>query len=262
MSLSRPVHPASACYPGYTHLEAMELLSRGASEPGLGELSLAQAQLCPQNRSALSAESCAQLRQAHPEVAFRAHANVNCAGRFGLHDASSSWAESSFLAWKRELKAVCEALSAPAYSWHAGRSGNATLEQARDRTLDLEQELGIPVALEGLYPSRSESWLMSSFEDYAWALNQPMGLAIDLSHWQIVARAEGRQELGLLEELLRSERCLEVHLSDNDGRRDEHKKLERAPFWFDLVERLCARGQIQGVLFTEGLQHCKPRAER
>jgi hypothetical protein len=50
--------------------------------------------------------------------------------------------------------------------------------------------------------------------------------ALDLSHLHIVATASGYVEWGLLQELLASPKCLEVHLSGNDGSADQHNALD------------------------------------
>lgn len=80
---------------------------------------------------------------------------------------------------------------------------------------------------------------------------------VDLSHWQIVARSEGEARMDLLEELLAHPRCIEIHLSDNDSRRDNHQKLIRKPFWFSLLCKMQAKGLIRADVFSEGLQESR-----
>lgn len=255
-----PAGAASAAFAGFTHHEAAARIAQGLSEPLLGALDGSQVQLCPQNSSTLGEEECARLREDFPSVAFRVHANASCGGKFGLHDASSDWSSRAFQEWKAMLRRACQALDAPAYSWHAGRSTNASLSQALARTKDLEQELGIPVGIEGLYPSAATPWLMSSFEDYRAAMASGAAFAIDLSHWQIVAKASGRREMGLLRDLLSHPRCVEIHISDNDGVRDNHRKLERQPFWFGLLCELSAKKLLRADIFSEGLQASNKQA--
>lgn len=252
---------ATAAFAGYTHQEAVEKIAAGISEPSLGLVSAGKIQLCPQNRSTLGLEECSFLVAAYPGTEFRVHANTSCGGKFGLHDASSDWGSGAFKEWKSMLKIACALLGAPAYSWHAGRSDRANLSQAIARTLDLEQELGIPVGVEGLYPSEATGWLMSSFEDYRTVMGSGARYAIDLSHWQIIARKEGRLELGLLEDLLTHPRCLEIHVSDNDGKRDNHRPLARKTFWIDLVSKLQQQQLLAADVFSEGLQASKRSTE-
>lgn len=260
-------HPIAACaasaaFPGHTHQEAVDWIARGISEPGLGAISAKKIQLCPQNRSTLGPDECSMLVASHPHIEFRVHANTSCGGKFGIYDASSDWGSRPFREWKAMLKGACALLGAPAYSWHAGRSERASLSQAISRTLDLEQELGIPVGIEGLYPSDATGWLMSSFDDYKAVMGSGARYAIDLSHWQIVAGKEGRTELGLLEDLLTHPRCMEIHVSDNDGKRDSHRPLERKAFWTGLVSKLQAEQRLSADVFSEGLQSLKRPGQR
>jgi hypothetical protein len=76
--------------------------------------------------------------------------------------------------------------------------------------------------------------------------------ALDLSHLHIVATASGYVEWGLLQELLASPKCLEVHLSGNDGSADQHHALDVAsvPWWWVLL----ADVNPNAVLFSEGRQ--------
>jgi hypothetical protein len=252
---------ASASFTGFTHIEAVGLITEGIREPSLGVVSSKKIQLCPQNRSTLGEEECSLLVQTYPATEFRVHANTSCGGKFGIHDASSDWGSNAFQEWKALLKRACVILGAPAYSWHAGRSERASLGQAIARTMDLEQELGIPVGVEGLYPSESTGWLMSSFEDYKTVMGSGARYAIDLSHWQIIAKKEQRFELELLEDLLTHPQCIEIHVSDNDGRRDNHQPLARKTFWIDMMQRLQAHGRLSADVFSEGLQASKRSPE-
>lgn len=248
------VGAATAAFPGLGHFQAMKRIAQGIEEPLLGALDPMNVQLCPQNRSVLGERDCTELRQAFPGVAMRPHANVACWGEFGLFDASSPWSDTAFSRWRRALRKVCDALGSPAYSWHAGRASQASLEQALAHTFELEQWLGIPVGIEGLYPSKHTPWLMSSFADYVAARDAGARFALDLSHWNIIATATRRTELALLKELLSDPLCIEVHLSTNDGRQDTHRKIQDKPFWFDAWSDLQAQGQIRACTFSEGIQ--------
>ena len=256
-SLNMPVFAASAIFAGFTHIEAAERIRSGISEPALGMLSSSKMQLCPQNRSSLNEQACFDLVSINPSTEFRIHANTSCGGLFGLHDASSDWSNPSFSAWKKQLAIACGLLGAKAYSWHAGRAVNCSLQQAIDRTMSLEQELGIVVGVEGMYPSSATPWLMSSFKDYETVMLSGASFAVDLSHWQIIACASGATETTLLKELLTHPKCMEIHLSDNDGKRDNHGKLTRKPFWFTILTQLQAKGLIKADVFSEGLQESK-----
>ena len=49
-------------------------------------------------------------------------------------------------------------------------------------------------------------------------------------------------------ELLACERCIEVHVSDNDGRGDWHQVCESTPWWHELLAHVHAGA----VVFSEG----------
>ena len=256
-TLVSPTYVASATFAGFTHREAVDKIAKGVFEPSIGMLSSDKIQLCPQNHSTLNEEVCSDLILAYSQTEFRIHANTSCGGLFGIYDASSDWSNTSFLAWKKQLAIACKRLNAKAYSWHAGRAKNANLDDAIKRTLDLEQELGICVGVEGLYPSSSTSWLMSSFNDYEKVMNSGASYVIDLSHWQIITKAMGKNEESLLKDLLIHPNCMEIHISDNDGKRDNHGKLSRKPFWFYLLCELQAKSLIKADVFSEGIQEFK-----
>jgi hypothetical protein len=256
-----PVYAASAMFAGFTHQEAVERIVAGVSEMELGVISPKKIQLCPQNTSTLDEQSCQELTDAFRGTEFRIHANTSCGKLFGLYDASSQWNSGSFLAWKKQLKLACGRLGAKAYSWHAGRADRCTLSEAIRHTKELEQELGIPVGMEGLYPSKTTPWLMQSFDEYEQVMKSGINYALDLSHWEIITKSIGVKNEGLLVDMLTSAGCMEIHLSDNDGRRDKHQKLERKPFWFSILCNLQARGVIKADVFSEGLQESKLRAK-
>jgi len=74
--------------------------------------------------------------------------------------------------------------------------------------------------------------------------------AIDLSHLNIIAKRERKHRPDLVRDLLASEHCIEVHLSNNDGRADSHRPLDPAspPWWMPLLKEI--RG---ATVFYEGI---------
>ncbi len=104
------------------------------------------------------------------------------------------------------------------------------------------------VGVEGQYPSRRDQLLVDSWSEYRQLFDSGVDYAIDLSHMNIVATHAGHWETTLLQEMLACERCIEVHLSDNDGRGDWHQTCDRAPAWQPFLSSI----HPDAVVFTEG----------
>ena len=240
------VYFASACFPGTTHLEAARALAGAQSCAALAcgypmSPSLKKMQLCPQHRGRLTIERCEELMRLFPGTEFRPHANVFAGEHFEIWDASKGQGSPAFCGWRAALGEICGLFGCQEFSWHAGTGNSAgDLRKSLDNTLRLSDALGCRVGIEGLYPSRANLEhinLLSSFADYAFLLESKVPYALDLSHWKIIARHEGKPESGLLLELLDSEACMEVHISDNDGFRDTHSAFGSEPFWKSVLDR-------------------------
>ena len=241
------VYFASACFPGTTHLDAANLLADAQSGAALASgypmsPSLKKMQLCPQHKGRLTIESCEELMRLFPETEFRPHANVFAGRHFEIWDASKGQDSPAFCEWRAALGEICGLFGCKEFSWHAG-TGNCAgdLRKSLDNTLRLSDSLGRRVGIEGLYPSRPnlpQFNLLSSFADYVFLLESKVPYALDLSHWKIIARHEGKPENGLLQELLDNEACMEVHISDNDGFRDSHSAFASEPFWKSALDRM------------------------
>lgn len=245
------VNASAACFPGYTPEAAMSALSAGVVEPVMGKLSLEQVQLCPQNHGQLTDDRLQALMTDYPNTVFRLHANVRTVGRQPRWTAADVGNGSR--AYFKEIGRLSRLLGAPAYTLHAGRRESATLERLRDNLKVLEDWMGVPVGVEGLYPAPRSPWLIASWAEYRWMLKSGIRFAVDLSHLTIVARHERRQDDGLVAELLASPACLEVHVSHNDGRRDAHRVPVKPPWWFDSLATAC-RDNPDLVVFSEGNQ--------
>lgn len=105
-----------------------------------------------------------------------------------------------------------------------------------------------PVGVEGHYPTAGDTWLLASWDEYRTLFDSGVPYALDLSHLHIVANHSGRREDTLVAEMLASDRCLEIHVSDNDGRADRHAVCVEPPWWFALLRH--AHGEA--VIFSEG----------
>jgi hypothetical protein len=219
----------------------------GAQEPLFGALDVRHAQICPQNPGRLTEETAAALRQAFPDTQFRLHANAHVEGWSARADASTY---PLFALYFSALAKVSGALRAPAYTWHAGMRASASLGDVFHHTRALEDALGIPVGVEGLYPTADDRYLLSTWEEYRALLESNVRYALDMSHINILAHRSGRREDGLLRDLLASPACIEVHISGNAGDADTHGQLATAPWWWSFMDEI----NPSAAVFTEGGQ--------
>lgn len=238
-------HVSLACWPGLYHEDAAQRLADPPVEPCFGRLSTEQVQLVPQSMGLLDETLVDALSEAFPDTQFRLHANVRVLARHVIADLSGFETHTE---WFVQAARISQRLKAPAYTAHAGRRRQATLvgmlECAR-RCADL---FGCPVGVEGHYPTPDNSWLVSNWEEYRTLFESDVPYALDLSHLHIVATKSGRREVSLVAEMLSCERCLEVHVSANDGRGDRHEICTEAPWWYALLPRV----HPKAVIFSEG----------
>lgn len=245
---------ATACLPGKKHYDAVVAIHQGVDEPMLGRLGHADIQLCPQHPTRVDDTLVDRLLADFPGSRFRLHASVRLAGGYEhidtrnrriIYDAANvgEWR------WFKEAARLSKRLDAPAYTVHAGRRENASLQEMADNVRRMVDLFGCRVGVEGLYPERG-TWLIQDWAEYAWLLESGLDFALDLSHLNILARKSSGWEEALVKEMLSCERCIEVHLSDNDGLADRHLKLEEAPRWWDWMDSIHAAA----VVFSEGNQ--------
>lgn len=208
-------------------------------------ISSAKLQICPQNRRGVTQLLCDQLLELYPDTEFRLHANVNVLGSPKVVDATDWGGHDE---WWYALRRATNALNAKAYTLHAGRRSNSTLSQIFDNARAIQADLGIPVGIEGMYPDANNTWLINTWGEYEAMMYSGVNYAIDLSHLNIVARRESSYPLILLQELLSSPQCIEVHVSDNAGDADTHRHIETKPWWWDSLVHVNPKADI----FTEG----------
>jgi hypothetical protein len=243
-------------YSRMPHLLAIaEMLANPPVEPLLGTLSTDKVQICPQNYGIFNEEMAAEVRKTLPHIEWRLHANVRVQREHRIVDMCDWPHERDYFA---DVARVSQALGAPAYSAHAGRRDRATVAQVLHNTREVEQLFGIPVAVEGHYPTRGNIWLFSTWQEYRVLLESGVHFVVDLSHLNIVAYRSGFVNWGLVWELLACERCIEVHVSDNDGSGDQHRLLEQEPWWFPLLAHVNAGATV----FSEGRQQNTPLREQ
>ncbi len=238
-------HVSLAGWPGLRHEDAAGYLTAPPTEPCFGLLSSEHVQLVPQSRGQLDDRLVDALRTAHPGTRFRLHANVHVLPRHVMADLSSFDTHS---AWFEQAARLSRRLSAPAYTAHAGRRDQATLTQVLDNVRRCAELFGCPVGVEGHYPTRGQTWLIANWEEYRLLFESGAPYALDLSHLHIVATQSGRTEDTLVAEMLSCERCLEIHVSANDGLGDRHDLCAEPPWWHPLL----AHAHPDVVLFSEG----------
>ncbi|MFZ5699634.1 MAG: hypothetical protein ACOY9J_13150 [Pseudomonadota bacterium] len=249
--LARPVHVSLGSYGRTSHLLAIaDMIAHPPSEPLLGTLSTDRVQICPQNLGLFDADIAREVKRLLPRIEWRLHANVRVDPVYRWADIADWPQQQNYFA---ALARVSQVLAAPAYSAHAGRRDRATVDTVLNNARELEHLFGVPVAIEGHYPTPGDIWLFSTWAEYRRLLNSNVHYALDLSHLHIVASRTGVTELGLVRELLACERCIEVHLSHNDGRADQHRPLLEAPWWFSLL------GSVNpaATFFSEGRQRLR-----
>lgn len=246
------VNAATACYPGLRHEAAVSKLVNGTVEPALGVLAVQHIQLCPQNFGAIDDVLINKVKAIAPDTQFRLHANVRVPVNGQPHWDASNFSKTT-KAYFQELAEVSKKLKAPAYSLHAGSRKNTTLASLCDTQKALQDMFEIPVAIEGMYPTARDDYLVSTWQEYRWLIDNNIPYALDLSHLAIVAKRTRYIDEALVFDLMTSDLCLEIHVSDNDGRSDSHLVLDSQPWWWKSLKEARAVNDSP-VLFSEGNQ--------
>lgn len=237
----------TAMFPGWALGSVLEALDAGIQEP-LGAVATEHVQLCPQTPTTLTEAVCEQIMATYPGTRFRTHANARVVP--GLHLLDIARYDEHSRPYFQALADRARRLGAPAVSLHAGYRHHATLAQMLDRRARIQDLFGdIPVAVEGLYPHTRRPQLVDTWHEYETLWRAQVPMAVDVSHLQIVATAEGDRQEALMRELLASPHTLEIHVSDNDGHRDAHAIAPARPWWHALVQT--AQGP-NAIVFTEG----------
>ena len=244
------VNVSLACFPGLRHEVAAKVAHEGVMsgslfEPGVGRLVCEHVQLVPQNMGCLTEDTALGLKELYPSTRFRLHANVRVLRQHVLADLSNF---DDYGEWFAHAARVNTLLGSHGYSAHSGRRREATMGQVLENTRRAADLFGCPVSIEGQYPSHNDDYLVSSWEEYRQVLDSGVPFALDLSHLNIVAHRSRRREDSLVREMLASSACLEVHVSDNDGRGDQHRTCEQMPWWSALLESI----NPDAVIFSEG----------
>lgn len=254
-ALTAAVQVSLACWPSAHQIDALLacLNPDGTSplhEPLWGNLQAQHVQLVPQSRGPLDEQLVQTIKDRYPHTRFRLHANARVQIVHRIIDLADLQSHPQAKDWFQDAARVSQWLQAPVYSAHSGLRSRASLSEMLDNARTLTDWFGCPVAVEGQYPTKEGEMLVNSWDEYQALLESGVPYALDLSHLNILARWTGSQERTLVAEMLASERCLEVHVSANDGTHDQHRLCasKRAPWWGDLMHHI----HRDAVIFSEG----------
>jgi len=248
--LNNRVNLSLAALPGLMHEDAARTAHTWSqagllSEPLLGQLSLDHVQLVPQSHGRVNEELVEHLRREYPETQFRLHANVRVLSQHVFADLSGLHLYPEYFSRAARMS---QALGASAYSAHSGTREQASMSEMLESARRLADLFGCPVAVEGQYPNKGNTLLVNSWEEYREVFDSGVPYALDLSHLNILAEKSGVFEVTLVQEMLSCERCIEVHVSDNDGQGDQHRVCDELTWWFGLMRYT----HPQAVVFSEG----------
>lgn len=244
----------TAQFPGATIPFALDKITAGVSEGVWGTLSPEHIQLCPQNPTILSEGVVEGLCAAYPQSQLRLHANARVLDRHVLWDVSTFDAQTHH--YYRALADRMVRLGATTFSVHSGYLRNCSSEEFWERLNRLRDDVDhwtqgrVCVAVEGLYPCAARPQHIGTWKEYEQLLREEIPFALDLSHLKIVGCHEKTWNSDLVRELLASPLCVEVHVSDNDGRSDRHSTVQRHPQWWEHLQSASLPSTC--VIFSEG----------
>lgn len=231
--IQKSIYPTTANYPGVLLLSSVE---HAFTKEKSQNLSKEKIQICPQQVGQLTEGVVSRLNNKYLNTSFHLHANVNILKQRFVFDASCDWDNEDVQTYIKQLKVINDLLGKNLYSYHAGRR-ICSLEQMIDNAMRLQDYLNTEVVVEGLYPERKNTWLISSLDEYEW-LSEKHSFVLDLSHLQIVFEQE-KKEIDLLwvKEMMNHKNCKEIHISSNDGEHDSHKVLTGEEWWIDVLKQ-------------------------
>lgn len=247
--------PASACFPGYPLETSVGLIySKKPKEYFIENWDLSHIQLCPQHIGFITDKSANELKLKYPKTNFRLHANTRLFPKLKQFDAGSNIQDEADYILK--LKTISNTLKSKSYSYHAPTSEMFNWQEIRNNVLFLQDYLQIPVAIEGLYPMKKTTYWDDSFSVYETFFNSDISFALDLSHLNIayskMCKNKQKEFSELAIKMINSPKCLEIHISSNDGTHDEHKTINSEEWWFNVLNKL---ENTNTVIFCESKQN-------
>jgi hypothetical protein len=243
------INSSLGCFPNSRLLEAADRVVQGTSEPFLGVINSSIIQIVPQLFGKITHKEVDLLFKKYPDKELRLHANVRVLDKHVIADCSNV---REYGAYFKELAFLNQHLRGKVYTLHAGRRSNSTFSQMIDSAKSLEDLMQCPVGIEGHYPTPNDTYLVSSWKEYEQLFQSQISYVMDLSHINILVQQTKLCRLDLLKEMCKSPRCLEIHVSSNNGKADSHYPLVEKPWWWFLFEQ----GYIntKTVIFSEGKQ--------
>lgn len=248
------IQSASSCWSSYPYKRAIEnLFTQKTFEPLIGVLSTEHIQLCPQHADYLHDELIEYFLETYPATHFRLHSDVRLKNKRGYAIDLSDLNEDTLFYFK-ELSRMTKKLKAPVYSLHAGKR-TISLNELKDKYIQLQDIFeDCKVAVEILYPFKHNHWLLDKWQEYEWLLDNNIPFALDLSHAHIVERKYGKND-DLINLMIASSLCTEIHISFNDGVHDSHYLAtdEYIPRYQQYLTQIKNKPE-SCVIFSEGNQ--------
>lgn len=271
----------TAMFPKLSHFDAVKTIHESNLTDCFGWIQTEHIQLCPQNHGSITSIATNALKNTFPNTKFRLHADVRIDHR---NRRNHDMIEYPFMKMEKKFSGIPDLL--PECGWfhdlrivsavwlgsdiavlHSGKRELGDLNHLRDcvkylnyhyEILDWDPRYNNPshvrqhpnfrVAVEGLYPIKGNELLISTWDEYKWLLESDIEYAIDLSHLNIVAKRSRKLEKSLTEELISNPRCVEVHVSANDGYEDLHLPInDPDTWWLPLLSKI----NPNAVLFCE-----------
>jgi len=257
MTFLKSICPASACFPGKPIDTSLNLLKENKPiDIGIENWDFSQIQLCPQHIGSLTDSTLERIANKFPHSQFRLHANVRVEHTHRPFDAGFSLQEN--FDYVEKIKIANNIIGAKYYSYHAPMRHNKSWKEILTNILELQDYLNIPVALEGLYPNLKlddDLWC-NPLESYQFIFENNIYYALDLSHIHIAySQSDELTKLAFIEltkKMLKSDYCLEIHVSSNDGLHDSHKAIQNDIWWKELLNSTETNNQC--TIFCESLQ--------
>lgn len=261
------VHATTACLPTQRYEEVATRLAEGLDQAPWGRLSIEHVQLCPQHPFHLTEALLDEISACLPSSQLRLHATVPVQ-RQHVFGPAAWWSDASQPYWTR-VAHLSRHIKAKAYTFHAGTRDGHTFDEMLDQACRFEQLFECPVGIEGLYPDASgkQSWFVDSWLEYRTLMESGVRYAIDLSHLNIVAKQERHIDHALLNDLVSNPRCIEIHVSDNDGFADTHRMIRPMTtssiegtdaMWWMTALTLAAECNPGAVVFSESSRPWRP----
>lgn len=294
--MAHKLNATTAMFPKLDHLKAVHKIHNTELTDCFGWIETNHIQLCPQNLGSIDSSVTNDLLKFYPSTKFRLHADVRIDHQPRKnHDAieypyqvieekfaktlriKSGYDLLPECGWFHDLRIASAVwLNSDVAVLHAGNREHGDLAKLRDCVKYLNYHYSIldgqfayrsvnklfpnfRVAIEGLYPVKGNTLLISTWTEYQWLLESGLEYAIDLSHLNIVAKRSRKTERSLTEELISSPMCVEVHVSANDGYEDLHLPItDYDTWWLPLLGKI----HPDAVLFCESNYQSKRRLTR